>query len=190
MNATVQVQLEDFDVSDEIDALTAGQGSIGAVATFCGYVRGDANVTMAKFVGASAAMPAETTLAAAPWPAWMEIYLSGLSADRRASAPSILQGLPANAMFIAAEQAGQAISSGLTIGDGRVASVQCMATAAAQRRRGGAQRALAAIEQLAANAGRDVLYLQTGADNTVAQALYRRCGFEIVGRYHVLTRTI
>ena len=45
MNATVQVQLEDFDVSDEIDALTAEQGSIGAVATFCGYVRGDDGLT-------------------------------------------------------------------------------------------------------------------------------------------------
>ena len=41
MNANIHIQVEDFDVSDEVDALTAGQPHIGAVATFTGYVRGD-----------------------------------------------------------------------------------------------------------------------------------------------------
>lgn len=37
---TVRVQEADFDVSAEIDALTAGRHEIGAVATFVGKVRG------------------------------------------------------------------------------------------------------------------------------------------------------
>ena len=36
-----RVQEADFDVSSEIDALTAGDSSIGAVATFIGKVRGE-----------------------------------------------------------------------------------------------------------------------------------------------------
>jgi molybdopterin synthase catalytic subunit len=41
MNTNIHIQVEDFDVSDEVDALTAGELHIGAVATFTGYVRGD-----------------------------------------------------------------------------------------------------------------------------------------------------
>src|SRR5438552_18614637 len=41
MNVNIHIQVEDFDLSDEVDALTAGQSQIGAVATFTGYVRKD-----------------------------------------------------------------------------------------------------------------------------------------------------
>ena len=45
MSANIHIQVEDFDVSDEVEALTlAGQG-IGAVASFVGYVRGDDGLT-------------------------------------------------------------------------------------------------------------------------------------------------
>lgn len=45
MNANIHIQAEDFDVSDEIAALTADQPTTGAVATFTGYVRGDDGLT-------------------------------------------------------------------------------------------------------------------------------------------------
>ena len=39
----VRVQAEDFDVGREVAALTAGRTDIGAVVTFAGLVRGEAN---------------------------------------------------------------------------------------------------------------------------------------------------
>src|SRR5471032_2014205 len=45
MIANVHIQVEDFDVSEEVEALTADQPATGAVATFTGYVRGDGGLT-------------------------------------------------------------------------------------------------------------------------------------------------
>ena len=45
MSAHIQVKVEDFDVSDEIDALTDEAPETGAVAAFTGYVRGDTGLT-------------------------------------------------------------------------------------------------------------------------------------------------
>ncbi len=45
MTIGIHIQTEDFDVSDEIDALTADQPVTGAVASFVGYVRGDGGLT-------------------------------------------------------------------------------------------------------------------------------------------------
>jgi molybdopterin synthase catalytic subunit len=45
MSANIHIQVEDFDVSDEVDALTAEAPQTGAVATFTGYVRGDNGLT-------------------------------------------------------------------------------------------------------------------------------------------------
>ena len=41
MIANIQLQIEDFDVGEEITALIADQTATGAVATFTGYVRGE-----------------------------------------------------------------------------------------------------------------------------------------------------
>jgi len=43
MTSSIHIQTEDFDVSDEIEALTAPL--TGAVASFVGYVRGDGGLT-------------------------------------------------------------------------------------------------------------------------------------------------
>jgi molybdopterin synthase catalytic subunit len=45
MTANVHIQEEDFDVSEEIEALTAEQPATGAVATFVGLVRGGDDLT-------------------------------------------------------------------------------------------------------------------------------------------------
>jgi molybdopterin synthase catalytic subunit len=40
MSANIHIQLEDFDISEEVEALTAEQPQTGAVASFVGLVRG------------------------------------------------------------------------------------------------------------------------------------------------------
>ena len=45
MNANIHIQAEDFDVADEVEALTRGEPNIGALASFIGYVRRDDGLT-------------------------------------------------------------------------------------------------------------------------------------------------
>jgi molybdopterin synthase catalytic subunit len=42
--STIRIQREDFDVGVEADALANGHSDVGAVVTFTGHVRGDANL--------------------------------------------------------------------------------------------------------------------------------------------------
>lgn len=170
--------VSDASVPSDLDARLAARG----------YARGDDHVTMAKWIASSATLPAGVALSAELSPGWMAVYLSGLSENRRATAPEILRRLPAAATYVSAFDGDSVISSGLTIGDGRVASVQCMASAPEARRRGGAQRVLQAIEAQAAKEGRLALYLQTSGDNAAARALYERMGFTVIGRYHTRTK--
>ena len=68
---------------------------------------------------------------------------------------------------------------------GTLASVQCMATLPAERRRGGALSVLRAIEACALRQGRKHLYLQAEAANSGAAALYEAFGFRLAGTYHL-----
>jgi hypothetical protein len=52
-----------------------------------------------------------------PTPEWIEVYLCGLSDDRKAVAPLILAGLPARRAFFGYRQRGGIISSGLSVGE-------------------------------------------------------------------------
>ncbi len=170
--------VSDVSVPADLDARLAAHG----------YIRGDDHVTMAKAVANSTVLPEGVTVSPIPSPGWMAVYLSGLSEDRRAVAPEILRRLSAAALYVSAFDAGDVISSGLTIGDGSVASIQCMASAPEARRRGGAQRVLQAIEAIAARDGRQALYLQTSGDNAAARTLYARMGFAVIGHYHTRTK--
>ena len=153
-----------------------------------GYARSEDHVTMAKEVAADAAMPGDVEPSSEPTPEWLAVYLSGVSADRKAIAPAILAGLPAPRTFLACRRAGSVVGSGLTIPDGELASVQCMATLPAARRQGCARVVLGAIEAQAAARGCRHLYLQTECANIAAVALYESFGFRIAGRYHIRTR--
>jgi N-acetylglutamate synthase len=155
-----------------------------------GYVHGGDHVTMAKRVDHNALMPAAATCASRPSDPWLKIYLGGLSADRRGAAPDILARLPTSAIYVGALINRHLTSCGLTIPDGAVASVQCMATHPDARRQGGAQLVLAAIETSAAARGIKALYLQTGADNIAARKLYAGLGYEAIGTYHTRTKAI
>lgn len=155
-----------------------------------GYQRGSDHVTMAKPVDPHVPFPDGMLVHLHPQPDWLAVYLAGLSENRRATAPLILARLPVSASFLSAQIAQRTVSSGLTIGDGQVASVQCMATLLADRRRGGAQRVLQAIEHLAGRAGQTALYLQASGDNDAALELYGRAGFSNIGRYHTRTKVV
>ena len=43
--STIRIQREDFDIGAEADALANGRNDVGAVVTFMGHVRDDANLT-------------------------------------------------------------------------------------------------------------------------------------------------
>lgn len=166
--------ISDVAAPDDLDARLESRG----------YRRGDDHVTMAKRVDAGATLPDGVSIGIEPTKGWMDAYLSGLSEDRRAVAPKLIANLPKTAVFVSADKSGKATSSGLTVVDGNVASVQCMATLPRERRQGGAQAVLGGIEAIAAQNDARWLYLQTGGDNAAAQSLYSRRGFSIIGRYH------
>jgi ribosomal protein S18 acetylase RimI-like enzyme len=153
-----------------------------------GYARGDDHATMVKEIDGSARAPAEVGLSADPTPDWLAVYLAGLSPNRREVAPAILAGLPARRSYFLCRRAAAVVGSGLSIADGTLASVQCMATLGSARRQGCARAVLSAIEAWAASQGCTHLYLQAETANTPAIALYESVGFRVAGRYHVRTK--
>ncbi|MGE0699848.1 MAG: GNAT family N-acetyltransferase [Hyphomicrobiaceae bacterium] len=154
-----------------------------------GWQRHGEHVTMAKDVAAVSPVPSvapgiEVIQHEAPTPEWLAVYLEGLSGDRRAVAPRIVAGVPAPRMFFSAVRQGRVIASGLSVHDGALASVQCMATVPEARRTGAARAVLGSIEELARDRGRRRLYLQAECANTAATTLYASIGFRVAGRYH------
>lgn len=145
------------------------------------------HITMAKAVAPRAVPPTSTgelVAAASPEAAWFAVYLEGLSPDRRAVAPALVARVPSPRVFFSVVRHGVTVASGLTVVDGPLASVQCMATLPAARRTGAAARILDAIERHAAASGVRRLYLQADAVNAAAVGLYSGVGFTLVGRYH------
>jgi GNAT superfamily N-acetyltransferase len=153
-----------------------------------GYDRGEDHATMAKEIAPATRAPAGVELSAEPTPEWLPVYLAGLSPSRREIAPAILAGLPARRCYFSCRRAGRVVGSGLSIADGSLASVQCMATIEGFRRQGSAQAILSAVEAWAAAQGCTHLYLQAEAANTPAMTLYEGFGFRMAGRYHLRTK--
>ena len=163
----------------DLDALLARRG----------YERGADHLTLAKDIAARiVSPPADVAMMQEPTQLWLDIYLAGLSPDRREIAPRLLAGLPAQRTYFGCMRSGQLISSGLSIIDGPLASVQCMATLATARRQGGANAVLQAIEANARDAGCKRLYLQAEAANSPALSLYQAFGFRAIGRYHMRSK--
>jgi N-acetylglutamate synthase len=154
-----------------------------------GYAHGEDHVTMAKAIAGSAMRtPADVVWSGDPSPEWLAVYLGCLSANRREVAPAILAGLAGRRAYVSCRRAGAVVGSGLSVADGSVASVQCMATLAAARRQGCGRAVLTAIEAWAAAEGCTHLYLQAETANTAAIALYEAFGFRVAGRYHLRTK--
>jgi N-acetylglutamate synthase len=158
-----------------------------------GWRAGDEHVTMAKEIAGPAAITAPEGLTGVgssvirhdiPTEPWLGVYLEGLTPSRRAVAPRLVAGVPSPRAFFSCLRDGETVGSGLTVLDGSLASVQCMATIPTARRSGVAQSVLAAIEAWARSHGARRLYLQAEGGNIAAVSLYARIGFTIVGRYH------
>jgi GNAT superfamily N-acetyltransferase len=120
--------------------------------------------------------------------AWLDVYLGAVTPSRRGVAASILARVPAPRVFLAYVRESSPVSVGLAVRWEDVVVVQCMATRADARRRGGASAILAAIESWASSRGAARLCLAAVADNAPAQALYRRNGFTLAGTYRTLVR--
>jgi GNAT superfamily N-acetyltransferase len=153
-----------------------------------GYARGEDHITMVKDIAPSDP-PSDVVLISNPTPAWFAVYLSGISDDRRGIAPRLLAGLPPHRSFFAWRHAGSIAGSGLSVADGSLASVQCMATLASACRQGGARAVLRAIETWAASQGCTRLYLQAELANTPAISLYDHFGFRPAGSYHCRSKS-
>jgi len=163
-------------------------GDLDARLAAMGYARGEDHATMVKAIVGAVRAPADVVLSAEPGPEWLAVYLSGLAPNRREVAPAILAGLPARRSYFACRRVGAVVGSGLSVADGSLASVQCMATLASARRQGCARALLCAIEAWAAAQGCTHLYLQAEAVNAGAIALYEAFGFGVAGRYHLRTK--
>ena len=150
-----------------------------------GYARGEEHVTMLKRIAASPGNSPNVACAQAYDSHWLAVYLAGLGPGRAAAAPAILARLPPRRMFFACRRGAAVIGCGLSVVDGELASVQCMATRSDARRQGCARAVLRAIEAWAAGEGATHLYLQAELGNVGAIALYRGGGFSLASRYHV-----
>lgn len=161
---------------------------LDAVLERAGWRRSDEHVTMAKDIAAAMAPAAapgiDVRLIESPTPAWQDVYLQGLTETRRTVAMRLVAGVPSPRQLFLAHRDGVAIACGLSVVDGALASVQCMATLPSARRTGAATAVLAAIEASAARHGARRLYLQADAHNAAAIGTYGRYGFSVIGRYH------
>lgn len=70
------------------------------------------------------------------------------------------------------------------------ASIHAMRTALAHRREGLAGRILSALAQVALDRGFERIFLQVEENNSSAQSLYRRAGFETAWRYEYWSRRV
>jgi GNAT superfamily N-acetyltransferase len=157
-----------------------------------GWTRQADHVTMTKAIGPAAAAPSVVPPSPVtvvrhlvPTADWYRVYLDGLSDDRRVVAPKLVEGVPEPRCFFSAMRDGRVVASGLSVLDGAMASVQCMATLPQARRGGAARAVLAAIEAFAREGGASQLYLQAEAGNHAALTLYRSVGFAVAGHYHM-----
>jgi len=153
-----------------------------------GWTRQGDHLTMAKDIagscGTATASSVEVIQHEQPTPEWYAVYLEGLSESRKAVAPQLVARVPAPRRFFSGVRDGRVIASGLSVLDGGLASVQCMATLPEARRTGAARVVLATIETFARAGGARRLYLQADAENAAAIALYQRVGFTVAGHYH------
>ncbi len=200
-NTVAALQFDGSSLDAAIDAVEAFYRSRGARPRFTisdvsrpaaldaalaarGYTRSDDHVTMMKPVGTPPPARLEVRGHDQPTPDWYAVYLQGVSESRRAVAPEIVERVPAPRRFFSAVKDGAVIGSGLSVLDGTVASVQCMATLSTARRSGAATSILAGIERHAAANGIRWLYLQAESANHAAVTLYTRAGFTLAGHYH------
>jgi N-acetylglutamate synthase len=122
------------------------------------------------------------TMSAEPDQAWLSLYRyrgRPLPAD----ALRLLLSAPWQA-FATVLRHGQAVAVGRVSVAAGWAAVTAVEVAAGHRRAGLGTAVTSALAQAAAQRGADRVFLQVEEGNTAARALYGRCGFRDVHRYH------
>lgn len=117
-------------------------------------------------------------------PDWLDTYASVITPDRREVAPMILAGIPAGSAFCLLRRGGKPVATTLAVVDGVASVVECVATREEYRRTGAGDTVMRAAMAWAWKRGARVIGLGAVAANAPAQALYRRLGFTLAGRYH------
>lgn len=191
------------DVVDGVDG-TAGTHAFQAAVLQQGATRTEPTWVMTAPVSALAAMrvpdhrsPVQVTADTQPSPAWQALFVGeGLDPVDGAHRVRLLSRAP-QTLFVSARVDGETVACGAaTFGQGWM-GVHGMRTAAAHRGQGHAGRVLQAMARLAASqawahdpgggTGQATAvphaFLQVGAGNGSALALYRRAGFSAAWRY-------
>lgn len=152
-----------------------------------GYRIHDPVSTLAKRLGVCTCPPGIRVLDQ-PSDGWMEIYLSNITPDRHAAAPSILASVPAPRAFLALEADGQVISTALAVQCGGVVIAECVGTRRDERRSGAASRVMAGLEAWGTAQGASIAALQAVTANVPAQQLYAALGYTMVSKLHYRVR--
>ena len=134
-----------------------------------------------KVRAVSAGVPADVL--AAPHAGWASVFLGeGFDPVDGASRVKKL-GQAAGSVFATVWEDGRAVAAGAGAFSHGWASVHGMRTASDRRGRGLATRVLATLAGAAIQKGYEQVFLQVAADNSAAQSLYRRAGFERAWTY-------
>ena len=123
------------------------------------------------------------TLASWPDAAWLARYHYRGMAELPASARRLLQSAPWQA-FASVEDGGQTIAVGRVSVAAGWAGITAIDVAPEHRRRGLGTALTRALAAEAAGRGAGRVFLQVEEGNVAARALYERCGFATVHRYH------
>jgi N-acetylglutamate synthase len=150
----------------------------------CGYRLREPCTTLAKIIDKSVRQPPDITIEESPSADWLQIYLAGISPDRRKIAPAILKRVPGPKAFAIARINGEAVSTALGVMDGTVVIAECVSTRADKRRIGSGSTVMRGIEAWGAKHGATIIGLQAVTANKPAQAMYAALGYQKVGEHH------
>lgn len=148
-----------------------------------GYAINDPCTTLAVTLSPGE-IPDDVEIADRVTPDWFDTYASVITPDRRKTAPMILAGIPPGSAFVLLRRSGRPVATTLAVVDGAASVVECVATREEARRTGAGDAVMRAAMAWAWQRGARVMGLGAVTTNTPAQALYRRLGFTLAGRYH------
>jgi N-acetylglutamate synthase len=155
----------------------------------CGYRMREPVTTLTKPITvAPGAIGMDIKIANVPTDDWLGVYLATVSSDRAKVAHKILTRVPQPCVFVTAYAQGRPMSVALGVAHDGVVIAECVATAAAARRKGGARRVMEALEAWGGEHGATAIGLQAVEANGAAQALYGSLGYKLLGRYHYRIR--